>query len=184
MGGINYTVRMSTRAKHLRIDVYPDTRVVVVVPKRANPKTVEQFIRAQSEWVQRKVQTFQKHADKGGLVLPAPKRGDYKKYKEQARSLALARLEHFNQHYGFTYNRVAIRDQKTRWGSCSSKGHLNFNYKIVHLPQAHADYIIVHELCHLKEMNHSERFWDLVAETVPDHKQLRKELTYSRFSYT
>ncbi len=100
----------------------------------------------------------------------------YVEYKEQARELVKQRLEYFNQFYGFAFHRVAIRNQKTRWGSCSKKGNLNFNYKIALLPVALQDYIVVHELCHLQEMNHSSRFWALVAKTMPNYAQLRRNL--------
>lgn len=100
----------------------------------------------------------------------------YVAHKEAARELTLARLEHFNTHYGLTWNRVAIRNQRTCWGSCTSLKNLNFNYKLLFLPPHLQDYLIVHELCHLKELNHSPRFWALVAETLPEYKFLRKEL--------
>jgi len=103
-------------------------------------------------------------------------RWDYKKYKEHARALAHARVAHFNSFYNFTVGRISIRNTRTRWGSCSKKGNLNFNYKILFLPQHMTDYIIVHELCHLKEFNHSQNFWDLVAKIVPEHKAVRREL--------
>ncbi len=98
------------------------------------------------------------------------------KYREAARELALRRLEYFNQFYGFKWNRIFIKAQVSRWGSCSAKGNINFNYKIALLPLKLSDYIIVHELCHLGEFNHSEKFWDLVARTVPDWKKCRAEL--------
>lgn len=101
---------------------------------------------------------------------------NYIKYKKDAIILVKERLEYFNQFYNYKYGRVAIRNQKTRWGSCSKKGNLNFNYKIVLLTPKQADYIIVHELCHLKEFNHSQRFWDLVAKAVPDYKEVRHSL--------
>ena len=100
----------------------------------------------------------------------------YKRSKEKTRALVHERLEYFNQFYNFTYNRVAIRDQRSRWGSCSQKGNLNFNYKILFLPPPLQDYIIVHELCHLKEFNHSRRFWALVEQTIPNRQELRQEL--------
>ncbi len=100
----------------------------------------------------------------------------YKLHKEAARILVHERLMHFNQHYKFTYNKVAIRNQRSRWGSCSPKGNLNFNYKLLDIPRHLADAVIVHELCHLKEMNHSKAFWALVAQTIPDHKARRHTL--------
>ena len=103
-------------------------------------------------------------------------RRDYLKYKESARALVINRLAYFNQEYKTTFNRISIRNQRTRWGSCTSKRNLNFNYKIALILPRLADYIIVHELCHLLEMNHSQKFWDQVARTMPDHVVLRREL--------
>lgn len=100
----------------------------------------------------------------------------YQVHKEASRQLVAERLVHFNQHYQFTYNRVAIRNQRRCWGSCTSLKNLNFSYKLLFLPQCLSDYIIVHELCHLKELNHGPRFWQLVEETLPEYKQYRREL--------
>ena len=100
----------------------------------------------------------------------------YAAHKEAARELVLARLVHFNQYYNLKWNRVAIRNQRRCWGSCSSLKNLNFNYKILFLPPHLRDYIIVHELCHLTHMNHGKAFWDLVAEQMPDYVQYVHEL--------
>ena len=100
---------------------------------------------------------------------------EYAKYKSAALHLAENRISHFNKFYQFTINKVTIKNQSSRWGSCSKKGNLNFNYKIAKLPQELADYVIVHELCHLKEFNHSPAFWNLVAQTIPNHKAIRKQ---------
>lgn len=96
--------------------------------------------------------------------------------REEARALVHARLAHFAPMYGVELRKVFIKNHKSRWGSCSTKGNLNFNYKIVLLPPDVADYIIVHELCHLREFNHSARFWTLVAEVVPNHLVVRRRL--------
>ncbi len=104
------------------------------------------------------------------------KKIEYEKYKEVARTLAENRISHYNKLYNFKINRLAIKNSKTRWGSCSKKGNLNFNYKIALLSPELADYIIVHELCHLGEFNHSAKFWALVALAVPNYKELRKKV--------
>ena len=103
-------------------------------------------------------------------------RSAYLKHKEAARVLVHERITYFNNLYQFEYGRVAIRDQRSRWGSCSRKGNLNFNYRIALLPPQLADYIVVHELCHLREFNHSKHFWNLVARAVPDYAAKRKAL--------
>ncbi|MBP6881839.1 MAG: M48 family metallopeptidase [Candidatus Pacebacteria bacterium] len=100
----------------------------------------------------------------------------FDEHRETARELTLARLHHFNQHYNLSWNRVAIRNQRRRWGSCTSLRNLNFNYKIILLPPHLQDYIIVHELCHLEHLHHGQTFWDLVAEQIPDYKERVAEL--------
>lgn len=104
---------------------------------------------------------------------------DYAEYKEQALLLVNSRLGYFNAFYGFKYNRVSVKNQKSRWGSCSKKGNLNFHYKIAKLPAKTADYIILHELCHLGEFNHSQKFWNLVAKMMPDYLIVRRSLRKS-----
>lgn len=107
---------------------------------------------------------------------PGGTKRHYLKYKELARELIHQRLELYNQYYNFNYQRIAVRNQCSRWGSCSSKKNLNFNYKLLFLPQSLTDYIIVHELCHLQEMNHSQQFWNLVAQQIPNYKIFRRRL--------
>jgi predicted metal-dependent hydrolase len=100
----------------------------------------------------------------------------YLKHKEQARMAFHARLAHFNMHYGHKLRRVFIKNSKSRWGSCSSAGNLNFSYKLLFLPPEVLDYVVVHELCHLKQFNHGPKFWALVEEALPNHKALRRTL--------
>lgn len=109
----------------------------------------------------------------------------YLTYKETARTLVTERLAHFNKHYGLTWGTVSIRDQRTRWGSCSKRGNLNFNYRLALLPTPLADYVIVHELCHRGEFSHSKAFWALVAQTIPDHSARRKAIhAYAKKHFT
>ena len=98
------------------------------------------------------------------------------KKREQARRFVESRISYFNKFYNFKINRIAIKNTTSRWGSCSSKKNLNFNYKIIYLDAVFADYLIVHELCHLGELNHSRNFWSLVSKTVPDYVKINKEL--------
>jgi predicted metal-dependent hydrolase len=105
-------------------------------------------------------------------------------YREKAEETIRDRLEHFNEHYGFRYNRVTMRDQKSRWGSCSRMGNINFNWRLIMAPIEVIDYVVVHEMCHLKEMNHSYRFWALVAQIMPEHKKYRKWLKENHYMLT
>ncbi|MDO8530527.1 MAG: M48 family metallopeptidase [bacterium] len=111
-------------------------------------------------------------------VIRRPRRGtrvNYLKYKEAARELVKRRLEYYNRLYQFKIGRVSIKNHKSRWGSCSKKGNLNFNYKLALLPPEMADYVIVHELCHLGEFNHSKNFWKLVAMSIPDYLEIKNK---------
>ncbi|MBN2854285.1 M48 family metallopeptidase [Patescibacteria group bacterium] len=108
--------------------------------------------------------------------MTAFSKADFLEHKEKAREIILERLKYFSSLYNFSYGRVSIRNQKTRWGSCSRQGNLNFNYRLFHLSPELRDYVIVHELCHLKEFNHSSNFWNLVSKAIPKHRELRREL--------
>ncbi len=88
------------------------------------------------------------------------------------------RVRELSKLTGFNYNRITIRSQKTRWGSCSASGSLSFNYRLLRFNERVVDYVIVHELCHLKELNHSKRFWKLVEKFCTDYKSLKRELSY------
>lgn len=103
--------------------------------------------------------------------------------REMARTLVENRLSFFNKIYKFNINRVAVKNTTSRWGSCSSKNNLNFNYKIIYLKPELADYLIVHELCHLGELNHSKRFWALVSKTIPSYAKISKELRQIHIKY-
>ncbi len=105
-------------------------------------------------------------------------------YRKKAEEVVHDRLQFFNEHYKFKYNRVTLRNQKTRWGSCSYLKNLNFNWRLIMAPIEVMDYVVVHELCHLKEMNHSKRYWSLVAEVIPNYKEVRKWLKNNHYLLT
>lgn len=110
------------------------------------------------------------------------KNTSYLRHKEEARALIVKRLGQFNLYYKLSFNRVSIKDQKRCWGSCSSKGNLNFSYKLLFLPACLRDYVIVHELSHLRVLNHSNDFWNVVTEVMPDCRKRAK--TLRRFEQT
>ncbi|OGI27519.1 MAG: hypothetical protein A2359_04180 [Candidatus Moranbacteria bacterium RIFOXYB1_FULL_43_19] len=170
---ISYQLRESARARCLRITIHPGGELSATLPHGMNINKLENFIRQKADWILRRINIVKKR--KPSFLIPKASRREYLKYKEQARKLAEVKLEELNRFYNFRHCRISIRNQKSRWGSCSRKGNLNFNYKIIHLPEKYLNYIIVHELCHLKEFNHSKRFWNLVSRTIPDYKNTRKE---------
>jgi len=102
-------------------------------------------------------------------------------YRKKAEEVIHDRLQFFNEYYHFHYHRVTLRDQKSRWGSCSRAGNLNFNWRLIMAPIEVIDFVVVHELCHLQEMNHSHRFWALVKERIPYHAEARKWLRQNHF---
>jgi predicted metal-dependent hydrolase len=163
----------SDRAKRITITVHPGGRVAVTVPRRASQRAVGAFLTEQRDWINRQLA---KQTEKGPAVYLPAGRQDYLRHRERCRTFVHACLVRHNQIYGFKYQRVAIKNLSSRWGSCSESGNLNFNYKIVHLPGDLAEYIVVHELCHLGELNHSPRFWRLVSQTIPDYRDRRRQL--------
>ena len=161
----------------MRLAVYPDARVVVTAPRFFGVGAIERFVLRHSDWIERHVLRAR------GRTVIRIQRGEIPELKKRALALASARCAHFGATYGLTFRKISIRAQKTRWGSCSKAGNLSFNYKIAILPLHIADYVIVHELCHRAQMNHGRAFWELVAQSVPSHKVIRKELRNMTFVF-
>jgi len=169
---IEYVLKRSNRVRNVRLSVSFDG-VIVTAPKSCGDDFIEKFVLQNSNWIAEKLNAFLNL--KGKTVIRTNRR-DYLKYKEQTRKLVRQRVAHFNRFYGFKFNRIAIRNQRTLWGSCSGDGNLNFNYALVKLNFELADYVIVHEMCHLWHFNHSRQFWELVGKAIPDYKKKRREL--------
>ncbi len=110
---------------------------------------------------------------RGRRTRTVKERAHYELHKETARTIVHERIAYWRTVLPVVPNRISIKAQSTRWGSCSTKGNLNFNYRLALIPIELVDYVVVHELCHLIEFNHSPRFWDRVAEHLPDY-ELRK----------
>src|SRR3989338_2415384 len=177
---IVYTHKKSKRAKRMRLAVYCDGSVVVTSPFGIQQSLVEKFISDKKQWILSKILFF-KSVDSKAIRTFSHK--DYLENKDKAYELVHERVRFYNEAYGFSFNKISIKNQKTRWGSCSRKQNLNLNYKIVFLPQKHQDYIIVHEMCHLKEFNHSRKFWALVEKALPNYLDIKKELRNHELFY-
>lgn len=170
---IAYTIRTSNRARYLRMTVSLSGGLVVTVPRYGNERMVELFLRQKASWILKQLRRMQKLKNK--TVLKHSKE-EYEKNKHGFFKAITDRVEFFNSLYGFRYHKISVRNQTSLWGSCTRAGNLQFNYKLSSLSPEAIDYVVVHELCHLKEHNHSRRFWNLVAKTVPDYKAIRKSL--------
>lgn len=163
-----YTLKRSFLSKRLRILIKSSGDVMVTAPRIISLHRIELFLKDHTNWILEKlenIKALQKQTvlQKGQLGLHAN--------SARARKLAHDRAAYFAAVYGVSYNRISIKNQSTQWGSCSSKKNLNFNYKIVFLPPDLADYVVVHEICHLLQMNHSPKFWKEVAKTFPNYRE-------------
>lgn len=223
---ISYLLRISTRARRLRLLVRPSPGagmggLEVVVPRGVGMARVEAVLREKESWIMRtlgrvaeeavrttplpltdgRILTFAGRAIRLAVALGVAE-GRFRAalvgdvltltvatreqeviraaleawYRRQAKMLFAERLAHCNGAYGFTYGRVSIKEQKSRWGSCSRQGNLNFNWRLLLAPLPVLDYVVTHELCHLQEMNHAPRFWQLVARGCPDYLAHRRWL--------
>jgi hypothetical protein len=179
---ISYTIRKHPRAKRMLLRVGDGGNLVVTAPPRMSHLFIKAMLHLNAEAIIQKIVQWEARIAAPGSTSRKGEREQYRLHKEKARLLAEERLVALNLRYGFTYKRISIRSQRTRWGSCSKKGNLNFNYKIALMPAHLVDYIIVHELCHLGAFDHSPKFWGLVAETIPNHKACRKELRSFRLT--
>ncbi|MDQ3076213.1 MAG: M48 family metallopeptidase [bacterium] len=163
----DYIIKSRKGTRGVHIAVHADGQVVVIKSRRVPDFLVRSFVKNKESWILEQVKKAEQRPKK---LLAHYSAKDFKEKKERSLVLVRERVSYFNQFYNLEVKNITIRNQKTRWGSCSGKKNLSFNYKIVFLPQELQDYIIVHELCHLKEMNHGKAFWDLVTLQIPEHK--------------
>jgi hypothetical protein len=170
---LQYNLKTSRKAKNLRLAVNCDGEVTMTKPYFVSDNRAEQFFLQKINWILSKIKKFR---DSPPLIRTDNTLKHFRLHKASALRLIRSKLEHFSDFYQVKYNKITIRRQRTRWGSCSARKNLSFNYRIALLPEAVADYIIVHELCHLREFNHSRSFWRLVAQTIPDYRKIRREL--------
>jgi len=162
----------SRKARRLIISVKPSTQVRVAVPYGASFRRAQEFVYAKVDWIQGQKVKMRAYSHTGGTAKPTVDIID----REEARRRLIARLEHLAAQNGFTYNRVFIRNQKTRLGTCSSKNNIGLNTKVSCLPEELMDYVILHELAHTRVKNHGKEFWMLMDELVGDGKAMAKKV--------
>ncbi len=157
----------------MRLLVRDDGRILVTAPVHVSKKRLDVFVEEQGAWIEERLVAIR---SKPQSDLTEYSKEHYAMHKKRALELARRKVTYWNAYFHFEYKKVSVKSMRTRWGSCTSQGNLNFSYKILFLAEELQNYLIVHELCHLKEMNHSPRFWALVAGALPNHKELRKRL--------
>ncbi len=155
--------------KSISIEIKNDLRIIVRAPLYMTKKQIEKFINEKADWINKNLELVKGRAESKQKLVKFTD-VDIKAMTNEAKKIIPKRVKHFATIMGVRYNRIAIKHQATRWGSCSAKGNLNFNCLLVLCPPEIRDYVIIHELCHLKELNHSERFWNEVAKYCPEYK--------------
>lgn len=172
-----YTL-IRSRRKSCAISIDMDGQITVRVPMRISDKEISHLLTDKRIWIVTKyleVQKQQKNRPVSDLT-DVQRTALEQRYITAAKEYFPKRVDYFIQFTGGSYNRITIRDQKTRWGSCSAKGTLSFNWRLMLAPPAILDYVVVHELCHLSYMNHSAAFWKKVESVYPDYRTARKWL--------
>ncbi len=157
----------NNRAKRIIISIKP-RYVRVTIPRRQTLKNAQKFLEQKINWIKKHTKNMNDLVQKSN-ELPEIN-------KENARQLLTKRLYELAQKYDFQYNKVSIRSQKTRWGSCSSKNNISLNKKLLHLPNDLIDYILLHELVHTRVKNHSKDFWNELETVVPNARSIDKQL--------
>ena len=173
---MNVKIIRSNR-KTLAIQINPDLSVTVRAPMYAPQSDIERILREKEGWIQKHIEKIREQEANKKEIQGESVESEYltneeiKKLADKALQYIPKRVSYFAKHIGVTYGKITSRNQKTRWGSCSSKGNLNFNCLLMLTPPEVIDYVIVHELCHRKEMNHSVAFWAEVEKVIPDYKE-------------
>lgn len=161
------------------IEIGMDKKIKVRVPRRASKAQVEEMLKAKHDWILKTLDKIEQRNTAEAREYAEAKQlssEEVKKLKKEARNHLDSLTEYWAEKIGVSYGRISIRGQKTRWGSCSSKGNLNYNYLLILCPDDVIEYVVIHELCHRIYMNHSKRFWKKIEEFCPNYKQARKWL--------
>lgn len=170
---LSVTIKKRQGTRGMRLRVRDDGSVTLTVPRFLSLKAAHQFLATKEDWI---VAAQKRMAAMSPRLLNQGGSDEYRHHKEEVRRRVTERVAFFQKKYSVTASGISIRNQRSRFGSCSSRGHLSFNYRLLFLPPALLEYVIVHEVCHLREMNHSPRFWALVAWQIPDYQARKREL--------
>lgn len=169
IGEYNVEVRRSKR-KSAAIKITADMQIVVFVPLYVSDNEIEKMVISKSKWIDEHMLKVQSTIDERSKLEKITFE-QVKELADQAVEYIPKRVKYYAEKENFVYNKITIKNLVSRWGSCSTKGNLNFNCLLMLMPDYVIDYIVVHELCHLREMNHSEKFWAEVEKIMPDYQR-------------
>ncbi len=173
-----YDIKLiKSKRKSIAIQIDEDLNIIVRAPLHLKNSDIEKFVEKKSGWIEKNLNSMRERLES---IKAEPEEklsmAELNKLADKALELIPRRAEYFARLIGVQYGSITIRNQKTRWGSCSGKGNLSFNCLLMLTPPKIIDYVVVHELCHRKEMNHSKAFWAEVAKIMPDYKERVKWL--------
>ena len=162
--GLEVRYRKHHFSRSIRISLKSDGSVLVTLPRYAPYIEARDFVLTKMDWIKKNIKKKEEKTD------------DIERIRKIAKNVLPKRLEELASEHGFKYGHVSIRNQRTRYGSCSFQNNINLNMNLVNLPQKYIDYVILHELCHTIEKNHSKKFWELLEKHCPNALQTRREL--------
>lgn len=168
MDKINYRLIRSQR-KTISIQINPAGEIIVRAPQKMTVEAIDCFVQDKRNWIE-------KHLPRQSGSLAKLSAAQIDDLTQRARTAITERVQYYAPLVGVPYGNITIRCQRTRWGSCSSKGNLNFNCLLMLMPEDVIDYVVVHELCHRKQMNHSKKFWAEVGNILPEYEKSKQWL--------
>ena len=171
---ISYQIIRSQR-KTMSLEIKSDGQIIVRAPLRLSQVRIRRFVEQKQEWILKNLEKIQKREVQRETVPGLSKEERTSLQQEACRKIP-ERTAYFAEKIGVSYGRITLRQQKTRWGSCSANGNLNFNWLLILAPPEVLDYVVVHELCHRRQMNHSQAFWNEVSAVLPGYKEQKKWL--------
>jgi predicted metal-dependent hydrolase len=170
---IEYQLIRSIR-KTVSISISKEGSVVVRAPQTTSKAFIDKFVLSKKEWINQTIDRIRsRNEQKQRLELTSE---EIKQCKTLAKKYLTERMDHFSKIMNVTYKDIKINSAHTRWGSCNAKGSISFTYRLILVPLPLIDYVVVHELAHLKEMNHSKKFWKTVDDILPDYKASKRKL--------
>ena len=162
--------------KTIGLEVRGEDKVWARIPSRLSDQELMKFIEKHKEWIMEKTALVKKRKEEDSFAGIVPMEKLSEEELQNIKEKIVSRVRHYCEVMGVTVGKITIRNQKTRWGSCSAKGNVNFNYRLCYLSEELLDYVVIHELAHRRYMDHSREFWAEVEKYCPDYKQRKKQL--------